>query len=59
MALIVTGAATGVASVWHARRAVAPMLDLQALGVRTFALATASAGFVSRSLSMHRHSSCR
>jgi EmrB/QacA subfamily drug resistance transporter len=48
LALIVTGAATGVASIWHARRAVAPVLDLQALGVRTFALATASAGFVSR-----------
>ena len=48
LTLIVTGAAAGVASIWHARHAVAPMLDLQAFGVRTFALATASAGFVSR-----------
>ena len=47
-ALLAVGALAGVASVRHARRAAAPMLDLRALRVPTFALAVISAGFISR-----------
>ncbi len=46
--LLLVGALASVASIWHARRAATPMLDLRALRVPTFALAVVSAGFVSR-----------
>ncbi|MFT3963773.1 MFS transporter [Propionivibrio sp.] len=46
--LIAVGIAAGVAAVRHARRTPDPMLDLRALAVPTFALAVASAGFISR-----------
>jgi EmrB/QacA subfamily drug resistance transporter len=47
-AMVVIGLACGLASIWHARRTESPLLDLRAIGVRTYAIAVASAGFVSR-----------
>ena len=48
LALLAIGTAAAVATVFHARRAAEPMLDLRALRVPTFALAVVSAGFLSR-----------
>lgn len=48
LALLAVGVLAGIASVRHARRTAHPLLDLRALGVRTFALSTATAGFISR-----------
>ncbi len=45
---VAAGALCACAAVWHARRTAAPMLDLQALGVRTFAFSIATFGFASR-----------
>ena len=46
--LLGLGGACALLAVWHARRVDQPMLDLQALGVRTFAFSIATAGFASR-----------
>ena len=46
--LVGLGVLFGAAALWHARRATAPMLDLRALGVRTFTFATVGAGLASR-----------
>lgn len=46
--LILAGFVAGIAAVRHARRAKDPMLDLRALAVPTYALATAGVGFASR-----------
>ena len=46
--MILIGIVTGLAAIRHARRTTDPMLDLRALRVRTFALAVASVGFISR-----------
>jgi EmrB/QacA subfamily drug resistance transporter len=48
LALLVVGGLTAAAAVHHARRTAHPMLDLRALRVPTFTLATATAGFISR-----------
>jgi EmrB/QacA subfamily drug resistance transporter len=48
LGLLATGAVAAALAVRHARRAAAPMLDLRALAVPTYAIATATAGFVSR-----------
>lgn len=47
-AAVALGVACAVAAVWHARRVPAPLLDLRALGVQTFRVSAATAGFVSR-----------
>jgi EmrB/QacA subfamily drug resistance transporter len=46
--LILIGLLTGVLAVWHTRRTKDPMLDLRALAVPTYFLATARVGFISR-----------
>jgi EmrB/QacA subfamily drug resistance transporter len=46
--MVALGAACAVAAVWHARRATAPMLDLRAVKVRTFAYSVVTVGFASR-----------
>ncbi len=48
LGLLAAGAVAAAAAVRHARRTTAPLLDLRALAVPTYALATATAGFVSR-----------
>lgn len=48
LALLAIGSVAALASVLHARRASAPMLDLRALRVPTFAMAVLTAGFLSR-----------
>ena len=48
LALVGCGLLTGAASVWHALHTEAPMLDLRAVAVPTFALASVTAGFISR-----------
>ncbi|RTQ34351.1 MFS transporter [Variovorax gossypii] len=48
LGLLAAGVVTALAAVWHARRVATPLLDLRALAVPTYALATATAGFVSR-----------
>src|SRR6218665_606532 len=48
LAWVAAGLLAGAAALRHARRTAAPMLDLRALRVRTFAIANASAGFASR-----------
>jgi EmrB/QacA subfamily drug resistance transporter len=48
LALIGFGLLAAAASVWHARRSAAPMLDLRALAVPSFTLAVVTAGFISR-----------
>jgi len=48
LTLIACGAACVVGAVRHARRVPAPLLDLDAVRVRTFEVATVTAGFVSR-----------
>ncbi|SOD30539.1 drug resistance transporter, EmrB/QacA subfamily [Variovorax sp. YR752] len=48
LGLLAVGAVAAAAAVHHARRTTAPLLDLRALAVPTYALATATAGFVSR-----------
>ena len=48
LGLLAAGAVAAAAAVRHARRTTEPLLDLRALAVPTYALATATAGFVSR-----------
>ncbi|MDR1709458.1 MAG: MFS transporter [Candidatus Accumulibacter sp.] len=48
LGLIAVGLVSGFAAVRHARRTADPMLDLRALSVPTYALATARVGFPSR-----------
>jgi EmrB/QacA subfamily drug resistance transporter len=48
LALVGCGVVATAGAVWHARRSAAPMLDLRAVGVPTFALAIVTVGFASR-----------
>lgn len=48
LGLLASGVVAAIAAVHHARRVAAPLLDLRALAVPTYALATATASFISR-----------
>jgi EmrB/QacA subfamily drug resistance transporter len=47
-AAVLVGLAFGIAAVWHAGRSAHPLLNLRVLRVRSFAFATATAGFAMR-----------
>jgi len=46
--MIAAGGLLGIAAVWHARRRTAPMLDLRAARVPSFAVSTVTAGMLAR-----------
>ena len=46
--LVAVGATCACAAVWHSRRSESPMLDLRAVGVRTYSVSIVTFGFLSR-----------
>ena len=46
--LVAVGTTCACAAVWHSRRSESPMLDLRAVGVRTYSVSIVTFGFLSR-----------